>query len=117
MIRLFSGADGQSHFEDLEIELDLVHVAKCSALFATDYLQFGSVEDIDELPWHAQESPVYMIILRGLMEVEVGDGAKRILGAGDILLAEDTTGQGHIVRAVNGGKWEFLIAPVKMKDE
>ena len=38
----------------------------------------------------------------GAVEIEVGDGTKRILGTGDILLAEDTTGQGHISRAVAG---------------
>lgn len=113
MLRLYSGTDGQSHFEDIEIELDLIYVAKCSALFATDSIQFGSVEGLEELPWHTQESPVYIVILRGSMELEVGDGSKRILSAGDILLSEDTTGQGHIARSVNGGSWEFLIAPVK----
>ena len=113
MLRLYSGSDGQSHFEDIKIELDLVYVAKCSAIFATDSIQFGSVEGLDELPWHTQESPVYIVILRGSMELEVGDGSKRILSAGDILLSEDTTGQGHITRSVNGGSWEFLIAPVK----
>ena len=36
------------------------------------------------------------------MEIEVGDGSKRILRGGDVLLAEDTTGKGHISRAVAG---------------
>ena len=27
---------------------------------------------------------------------------KRVLGAGEVFLAEDTTGQGHISRAVDG---------------
>ena len=40
--------------------------------------------------------------LEGEVEIEVGDGTRRILRAGDILLAEDTTGQGHISRAVAG---------------
>ena len=33
---------------------------------------------------------------------KVGDGTVRRFTTGDILLAEDTTGQGHISRAVNG---------------
>lgn len=113
MTRLFSGTDGQSHFEDIEIVLNPVHVALFSPPFATDHIQFGSVEGIDEIPWHTQESPAYIMILRGTMELEIGDGTKRIFNSGDILLAEDTTGQGHITRSINGKKWEFLIAPAK----
>jgi hypothetical protein len=37
----------------------------------------------------------------GGVEIEVGDGSKRRLGPGDILLAEDTSGRGHISRAVD----------------
>ena len=44
----------------------------------------------------------YVVNLEGEVEIEVGDGTKRILRTGDILLAEDTTGQGHISRAVAG---------------
>ena len=52
----------------------------------------------------------YMLLLTGKIifmlsgggvEIEVGDGTKRRLGAGDILLAEDTTGRGHISRAID----------------
>ena len=39
---------------------------------------------------------------QGEVEIEVGDGSKRILRGGDVLLAEDTTGKGHISRAVAG---------------
>lgn len=42
------------------------------------------------------------MILEGGLELEIGDGTRRSFGAGDILLAEDTTGQGHISRAVDG---------------
>ena len=42
-----------------------------------------------------------MLILEGQVEIEVGNGEKRLFSSGDILLAEDTTGRGHISRAVN----------------
>ncbi|HEY91073.1 MAG TPA: hypothetical protein G4O07_04485 [Dehalococcoidia bacterium] len=35
------------------------------------------------------------------MEIETGDGTVRRFGPGDIMLAEDITGRGHISRAVN----------------
>jgi uncharacterized cupin superfamily protein len=43
-----------------------------------------------------------VVNLEGEVEIELGDGTKRILRSGDIVLAEDTTGQGHISRAVGG---------------
>ncbi len=42
----------------------------------------------------------YVIMLRGEVEIEASDGTVRRLGAGDILLAEDTTGKGHCSRSV-----------------
>ena len=37
-------------------------------------------------------------VLARLVEIEIGSGDTRLLGPGSILLAEDTTGQGHINR-------------------
>ncbi len=113
MTRLYSGSDGQSHFEDINIELPPADVARFSKPFATDNIRFGIIEGIDEIPWHTMDSREYIIILQGAMELEVGDGTKRIFKAGDILLAEDQTGKGHITRSINGQKWHFLIAPAK----
>ena len=45
-------------------------------------------------------------------EIEVGDGTRRVLGPGEILLAEDTTGQGHISRAVDGEPRSCLFIPL-----
>jgi len=41
-------------------------------------------------------------MLEGKVDIEIGDGTVRRFGPGDILLAEDTTGRGHISRAVAG---------------
>ena len=43
------------------------------------------------------------------MEIEVGDGLRRLFRTGDILLSEDTTGQGHFSRAVNGQSRKSLF--------
>lgn len=48
----------------------------------------------------------------GEVEIEIGDGTKRIFGTGEILLAEDTTGQGHISRAVAGKPRKSLFITV-----
>ena len=50
--------------------------------------------------WHNAPERQYVIMLQGEVEIETSDGTMRRLGAGDILLAEDTTGKGHRSRSV-----------------
>ena len=52
------------------------------------------------IDWHTAPRRQYVITLAGESEVEIGDGTKIRLHPGHILLAEDTTGQGHISRAL-----------------
>ncbi len=47
--------------------------------------------------------------LSGLVEIECGDGSKRRMGAGDVLLADDTSGQGHITRDLEGPRRSIFI--------
>lgn len=51
----------------------------------------------------------FVITLSGCGEIECGDGSRRRFGPGDILLAEDTTGQGHITREVGGPRRGIFI--------
>lgn len=112
MIRLYSGDDGQSHFEDIVVEMNKTEVGRLSNPFTVANLSFGVIEGVDEIPWHRMDEPSYIVVLEGQMELEVGDGTKRRIVAGDILLAEDLTGQGHITRAIDKQSWRFMIAPI-----
>jgi len=51
--------------------------------------------------WHNAPQRQYVITLEGEVEIVTGDGTIRRFGPGDVMLAEDTTGRGHISRAVN----------------
>ena len=51
--------------------------------------------------WHNASRRQFLIVIKGKMEIVVGDGSQRQFGPGDVLLAEDTTGRGHISRAVD----------------
>jgi hypothetical protein len=50
-----------------------------------------------------------VVTLSGIGEIECGDGSRRRFGPGDILLAEDTTGQGHITREIEGPRRGIFI--------
>ena len=101
--RLYTGADQQSHFEDFDIDMD-DHglIGHLSARHAVKSLIFRHTDSNYDYSWHNAPERQYIVILEGGLDVEIGDGTRRVFGAGDILLAEDVTGQGHISRAVNG---------------
>jgi quercetin dioxygenase-like cupin family protein len=92
--RIYTGEDGQSHFEDLD-------QSQGSKYFLTNLsikaLVFKNDMNRDDLHgWHPAPRRQWCITLAGTVEIGIGDGTKRIFGPGDVFLAEDETGQGHI---------------------
>jgi hypothetical protein len=105
IMRVYSGSDGQSHFDEIEVESEKLQPAE-GIIFRhvpPDYLN----------TWHTAPKRQYVINLSGESEVEVGDGTRRRLGPGDIYLADDTTGQGHISRAIGSQPRVFVTIAVK----
>lgn len=103
VLRVYSGDDGESHFEDVEIPLkDLGHIGKLSKLQGATGIVFRTTEGDYEFGWHCAPRRQYVINLDAAVELEVGDGTVRRLEPGSVLLAEDLTGRGHISRAVDG---------------
>ena len=103
VVRLYTGPDNKSHFEDIQIPLkDAGKVGFISELYKATGVVFRETTGDYNYDFHTAPRRQYVVNLEGEVEIEVGDGTRRILRAGDILLAEDTTGQGHISRAVAG---------------
>ena len=111
--RVYTGSDGQSHFEDMEVELtDNGAMGSISSLWLAKGVLFRRVSGDYDLDFHNASRRQFVVNLTGSVEIEVGDGTKRQLGAGSILLAEDTEGQGHISRSINGESRECLFIPL-----
>lgn len=99
--RVYSGDDGESHFEDLEIELiDRGDIGRLSKRMNATSILFRENDGAYNLDFHCAPRRQFVINLTGMVELETGDGSTRRLGPGDVLLAEDTTGHGHISRAI-----------------
>ena len=47
------------------------------------------------------------------MEIEIGDGTVKRFGKGDIMLADDTTGRGHITRVIGNQPRVYVTIPLK----
>jgi len=100
--RIYTGADGESHFEEQDIPLHPIDSSRSlSEPVVTKSVIFRETGPEYDLDFHTAPRRQYVVNLTGSMELEVGSGEKRILGPGSILLAEDTTGRGHKSRAVN----------------
>ena len=101
--RLYTGTDGESHFENVEVaQRDEGAIGRISRLEEATGVLFRETGPDYDFDWHNAPRRQYVVMLSGgRVEIEIGDGTKRTFGPGDVLLAEDTTGRGHISRAVD----------------
>ncbi len=105
-VRVYADSIGESHFEDLEIDLNEIDFAPPAPPIFTSDLNpssnygFASVLPGWESEWHPAPKRQFMIYLSGTIEAEVSDGEIRQFGPGSITLTEDTIGKGHKSRVV-----------------
>ena len=50
--------------------------------------------------------------MSGSWEIEASDGVKRVFKAGDVMLADDTTGEGHRSRVLGNVPHIFMTVPL-----
>jgi quercetin dioxygenase-like cupin family protein len=97
VIRIYADADGTSHIQELPIATKPGKVRRAEAAPVTGltYAEYtsSSVED-----WHRAPARQFSISTSGEIEVEVSDGKKHAIHAGDIVFLEDLQGKGHITR-------------------
>ena len=106
IIRLYTGEDGESHFESTSIETiphgDVVVMSELQACHEVQFAETGSGGGYD---WHTAPRRQFVITLSGTLEFENRAGETQMIHPGDILLAEDTTGGGHKWRLVDDQPW------------
>jgi quercetin dioxygenase-like cupin family protein len=108
VVRVFAGADGQSHFEDI----DVAAFAQLAPHVGEGDVRVNQGPATSLSDFHNAPRRQYVVIMSGEMEVEVGDGTKRRFGSGDVLVAEDLTGKGHITRGVGQQPRVSLAVPL-----
>jgi len=112
MTRLFTGPDGQTHAEEVELKFTPGSPAEVSKLLQVTGAELhrtagGNVED-----WHRAPRRQYVITLSGRGEIEVAGGKKISVGPGNVNLVEDTTGKGHITKAMGAEDRVTLQLPL-----
>jgi hypothetical protein len=112
-LRIYSDMDGESHFEEVGFEFertDLVPPAPpvlMTALADSERYGFELVHPGWHGDWHPVPQRLLAVYLSGTGTMEASDGEVRELVKGTILLAEDTTGKGHMSRVT--GEEDMLV--------
>ena len=112
IMRIYSGADNESHFEEKEIDLKFSGDMEVSELEPATGVFFRQAPAHHLNDFHPAPRRQYIITLSGAVEIETGDGTVKRFGKGDIMLA-DTTGRGHITRVVGNQPRVYVTIPLK----
>jgi len=116
-LRIFADADGETHMEDIDIALQPRKLfadnppLRLSDNFPASWCNICHVPTgMGEVDWHNPPQRLLVLWLTGEVEFETSDGDIRRLPAGSVVLAEDTTGKGHISRHPSEGQLVVHVA-------
>jgi hypothetical protein len=107
-LRIYTGEDGESHFEDLELPPpgDPEFASKATSRVSFHRVPVGFFHD-----WHTAPTRLYCFILSGILEYRVRDGSIRRHSPGDVMIAEDLTGRGHVMRVASDEPTLLALVP------
>src|SRR6185436_11592843 len=110
---LYTDASGQSHFRDIEVEwVEERRGSKLSKRLPATGIIFRETQAEHDLDWHPAPRRQYIVNLDAGVQITASDGEARIIGAGEILLVEDTTGKGHLSKGL-GQMRHSLFIPIE----
>ena len=112
VVRIYTGDDGESHFEELELPYEKVADAERTAMQKASGIQFRKAPPGNFHDFHVAPRRQYIITVEGQVEIGLGDGTKRIFNPGDVELADDLTGRGHTTRVVGDKPRVSIAIPV-----
>ncbi len=107
LVRMYTGNDGQTHFEDLHMPAEAIQNVAIQAGSDIVFRRFPADYFSD---WHTAPRRQYIFVLSGQMEIGIGDGTTRRFGPGDVVLADDMTGKGHTTRSLGAPRVSATVA-------
>lgn len=105
-IRLWTGDDQNSHFQEGWIDLGSgVRGDLMSGTMPVTSVSFQETVPGGTFAWHTAPARQFVITLSGTLDFQTRSNQHFILKPGTILLAEDTAGGGHSWKLVDGEPW------------
>jgi len=108
IVRVYAGQDGESHFEEWTPE----QFAKIASRLGKGEISVNKRSSPSFSDYHTAPRRQYVINMSGVAEFETADGTVQRLYPGDVLIAEDVTGHGHIARNIGTGARVSLAVPL-----
>ena len=104
--RLYTGDDGESHFEELPASAFAeIKESGASMSFSVQEREPGHFMD-----YHPAASRRWHIHVEGRMTIGLSDGTSHTFNPGDVRLVEDTTGKGHTTTLPDGNTIALMIS-------
>jgi hypothetical protein len=111
---LYCDASGESHWRDVNIEWENEGPGgKTSAHQFANGIIFRQTQAEHDRPWHPAPRRQYIINLDAGVELTASDGESRKIGAGEIILVEDTKGKGHLSKSINNQMRHSIFVPIE----
>jgi len=113
--RIYCDVDGESHFEDVIVEVAPVDFAPPAPPLNLAAPLDAERAVLCEFPaewfgdWHPAPRRQFCFQMSGELEVQVSDGEIRKFSAGSLGLLEDTSGKGHLTRVVGNSGVEAVF--------
>jgi hypothetical protein len=112
IVRLYTGGDQKSYFEDIRLAFGGDQRMLTTEPMRTTSAVFRSAPAGTVLELHPAPRRQYVITLSGSWEIQASGGASRTFKPGDVMLAEDTTGAGHVSRVLGDEPHVFMTVPL-----
>jgi uncharacterized cupin superfamily protein len=111
---LYADANGESHWRDIEVEWNGEQrpFTEMSPRLPVKSVIFRRTSGAFDLSWHVAPWRQYIINLDGGVQITASDGESRVIGAGEVILVEDTTGKGHLSKAIDGKVRHSVFIPI-----
>ena len=110
--RIYAAADGSARIERRVVPMQPDASGRAtSADVSALRLFFRDTPPAHVNPKHRAPQRQFIFVTSGVGEIELGDGTRHRFGPGDVLFAEDTTGDGHVTRTLEGTRG-FAHVPV-----
>ncbi|QOZ10516.1 hypothetical protein [Bradyrhizobium sp. CCBAU 51765] len=105
-VRLWTGQDANSHFEEGFIELEPGQRGDfLSGKIDAVSVSFQETESGGAFSWHTAPVRQLVITLSGTLDFQTRDGHHFLIHPGNVLLAEDTAGSGHSWKLTDDSSW------------
>lgn len=111
---LYVDDDGETHWRDIEVEwVESRNFSKMSARLSATGIIFRQTTGDYDLDWHPAPRRQYIINLDGGVKITASDGEAREIGAGEVILVEDTSGKGHLSQSIGGQMRHSIFVPIE----